>query len=81
MVAEREVQAHRFLDQFVGTLQKRIKAESKGLPKMEEDYRALAKTHRSALKKAGLSSVKVQARTVRGKEPQVRRPGPGARPS
>ena len=53
--------------QFIIPLQKRLKAEAKNFAKMEEDFKALSKTHKSELKKAGQNTVKAQQKSLKGK--------------
>eukprot|EP00045_Choanoeca_perplexa_P003938 m.34473 g.34473 ORF g.34473 m.34473 type:complete len:354 (+) comp12308_c0_seq1:148-1209(+) len=60
IVKERESQANKLANQFVAPLQKRLKAESKNLPKLEDDFRSETKHHKNDLKKAGQSTIKAQ---------------------
>lgn len=53
--------------QFIQPLQKRIKSDSRTLPKMESDFQGMSKSFKNDLKKASQGTIKAQKQAKKGK--------------
>lgn len=67
VLKDRYDQTKRFNDQFIQPLQKRIKADSRTMPKMESDFQSMSKSFKNDLKKASQGTIKAQKQAKKGK--------------
>lgn len=68
IIAERTTQTQKLEDLFAGPLARRLKSDSRVLPKMEDDFKSTSKAMRADLKKAGQTTFKAQQKARKAGE-------------